>query len=89
LPLKPTTSAMGQSLPKWAIRATSAFPPIATIERTSRHVSNVPKAEVKRHAITSTMLNDIVQSVLDEVSDYRHGAFRCIGDCRQLGNRSN
>jgi hypothetical protein len=25
--------------------------------------------QLKRHAITSTMLNDIVQSVLDEVSD--------------------
>jgi len=25
------------------------------------------------------MLNDIVQSVLDEVSNYRHGAFRCVG----------
>jgi precorrin-2 methylase len=49
----------------------------------------VPQAEVKRHAITSTTLNDIVQSVLDEISDYRHGAFKCIGDCRQLGNRSN
>jgi hypothetical protein len=47
------------------------------------------QAEVKRHAITSTTLNDIVQSLLDEVSDYRHGAFRCIGDRRQLGNRSN
>jgi D-alanine-D-alanine ligase len=23
------------------------------------------------------------------VAGYRHGAFRCIGDCRQLGNRSN
>jgi hypothetical protein len=33
-----------------------------------------PRAEVKWHAITSAMLNDIVQSVLDEVSNYRHGA---------------
>ncbi len=82
-------SQMGQSLPKWVVRATSAYPPRATEERTWRHVSKVPQAEVKRHAITSTMLKDIVQSVLDEVSDYRHGAFRCIGDCRQLGNRSN
>jgi hypothetical protein len=23
------------------------------------------------------------ESLLDEVSDYRHGAFRCVGDCRQ------
>jgi hypothetical protein len=28
----------------------------------------VPQAEVKWHAITSTTLNDIVQSVLDEIS---------------------
>src|SRR5713101_1428639 len=34
-----------------------------------------PQAEVKRHAITCTTLNDIVQSLLDEVTDYRHGAF--------------
>ena len=27
-------SVLGQSLPKWAFRATSAFPPLATIERT-------------------------------------------------------
>ena len=32
--------------PKCAIRATSAFPPIATIERTSRHVSNVPRSDI-------------------------------------------
>jgi hypothetical protein len=42
-----------------------------------------PQAEVKRHAITCTTLNDIVQSLLDEVMDYRHGAFRGIVDCRQ------
>jgi hypothetical protein len=28
----------------------------------------VPQAEVKRHAITCATLNDIVQSLLDEVS---------------------
>jgi hypothetical protein len=33
--------------------------------------------------IISTTLNDIVQSLLDEVSNYCHGAFRCIGDGRQ------
>jgi hypothetical protein len=65
------------------VRATPAFPPIAAKERTSRDVSNVPGTEVKRHAITCTTLNDFVQSLPDEVSDYRHGAFRCIGDCRQ------
>src|SRR3981081_390982 len=36
------TSVMGQSLPKWNVRVTSAFPLIATEERTSRDVSNVP-----------------------------------------------
>src|SRR5229473_3098865 len=36
------TSLMGQSLPKWNVRVTSAFPLIATEERTSRDVSNVP-----------------------------------------------
>src|SRR5258708_7322808 len=36
------TSDLGQSLPNWAARATSAFPPLAATERTSRDVSNVP-----------------------------------------------
>ena len=49
----------------------------------------LPQTEVKRQAITSTTLNDIVQSLLDEVSDYRHCTFRCIGDCRRQENRSN
>ena len=40
-------------------------------------------SESEAARIASTTLNDIVQSLLDEVSDYRHGAFRCIGDCRQ------
>jgi hypothetical protein len=35
------TSDMGQSLPKWAVHPMSAFPPIATAERTFRHVSKV------------------------------------------------
>lgn len=35
------------------------------------HVGYVPQAEVKRHAITCATLNDIVQSQVDEVSDYR------------------
>jgi hypothetical protein len=39
----------------------------------------VPQAEVKWHAITSTMLNDIVQSVVDEVSNYCHGASGALG----------
>src|SRR5258706_14656175 len=49
------------------------------ITKHERYVGKVPQAEVQRHAITCTTLNDTVQSVLDEVSDYRHGAFRCIG----------
>jgi hypothetical protein len=35
-------SRSGQSLPKWAASATSAFPLIATRQRTSPDVSNVP-----------------------------------------------
>ena len=61
----------------------SVLPLEAGIHQGDGYVSFVPQAKVKRHAITSTTLNDIVQSLLDEVSDYRHGAFRCIGDCRQ------
>jgi hypothetical protein len=38
-------SGSGQSLPKWDVRATSASPLIATEGRTSRDVSNVPKAD--------------------------------------------
>jgi hypothetical protein len=34
--------SQGQSLPKWDVRATSAFPLLATEERTSPNVSNVP-----------------------------------------------
>jgi hypothetical protein len=36
-------------------------------------------SESEAARITSTTLDDIVQSLLDEVSDYRHGAFRCVG----------
>jgi hypothetical protein len=37
---------MGQSLPKWSVRTTSAFPPIATELRTSLEVGFVPKGDV-------------------------------------------
>src|SRR5260370_32819827 len=37
---------LGQSLPKAIVPAMSAFPPRATEERTWRHVSKVPLAEV-------------------------------------------
>ncbi len=36
----------GQSLPKWDVRATSAFALIATELQTSLDVSNVPKVEM-------------------------------------------
>src|SRR5437667_10587026 len=39
-------SGWGQSLPKRDVRAASAFPLIATEERTSCDVSNVPQADV-------------------------------------------
>jgi hypothetical protein len=39
-------SARGQSLPKWAIWATSAFPTLATGQRTSLEVRSVPIPEV-------------------------------------------
>lgn len=40
-------SEVGQSLPKWNVRVTSAFPLIATEERTSRDVSNVPIGDIE------------------------------------------
>jgi hypothetical protein len=40
-------------------------------------------SETEADAITSKALNDFVQSVLDEVSDHRHGAFS-FGHGRQL-----
>jgi hypothetical protein len=43
-------SRMGQSLPKWDVRATSAFRLVATEERTSRNVSNVPTSRFMRSA---------------------------------------
>jgi hypothetical protein len=45
-PLAPhgRTIHSGHSLPKWDVRATSAFPLIATEERTSRDVSKVPSS---------------------------------------------
>ncbi|SRR5216684_6158540 len=39
-------SLHGQSLPKWVVRDMSASPPIATEERTSRDVSNVPHPDM-------------------------------------------
>jgi hypothetical protein len=41
-------SAGGQTLPKWVICDMSAFPLIATEERTSRNVSNVPDSDIGR-----------------------------------------
>ena len=41
-------SALGYSLPKWAIRVMSAFLPLATELRTSLEVRFVPYSEVER-----------------------------------------
>src|SRR5713226_1186353 len=38
--------AMGQALPKWDVRARSVFPLIATEDRPSQDVSNVPTAVI-------------------------------------------
>src|SRR4051812_48479067 len=43
---KTKLAALGQSLPKWAVRAMSVLPPIATELRTSLEVRLVPTAEV-------------------------------------------
>jgi hypothetical protein len=43
----------------------------------------VPQAERKQTQSLLRLLNDFVQSVLDEVSDHRHGAFS-FAHCRQL-----
>jgi hypothetical protein len=43
----PAMSVPGPSLQKRDVRATSAFPLIATQERTSRDVSNVPLADIQ------------------------------------------
>src|ERR1035437_5319559 len=40
--------ALGQSVPKWGVRATSAFPTIATAEPTSQHVSSVAISDIAR-----------------------------------------
>jgi hypothetical protein len=39
-------SEMGQKRRREDVRAESAFPPLATFERTSRDVSNVPMHEI-------------------------------------------
>jgi hypothetical protein len=41
-------SQLGQSLPKGAVHPMSAFPPIATVERTCEQVRFVPKSEVRQ-----------------------------------------
>jgi hypothetical protein len=56
-------------------RSVSVLPLEADIHQGDGYVSFAPQAEVKRHAITSTTLNDTVQSLLGEVSDYRYDAF--------------
>jgi hypothetical protein len=39
-------AAVGQSMPKWGVRATSTFPPLATELRTSREVRFVPICDI-------------------------------------------
>jgi hypothetical protein len=62
---------------------TSALPSGADIVSSSYVEGARSGTEVD--AITSKALNDFVQSVLDEVSDRRHGAFS-FGHCRQLAS---
>jgi hypothetical protein len=50
---------MGQSRRFDDVRATSAFPPIAAKERTSRDVSNVPLPELAHHWLPRTSLRAI------------------------------
>ena len=38
-------SAVGQSLPKWGVGVTSAFPPLATERRTLQEVRFVPATD--------------------------------------------
>jgi hypothetical protein len=45
-------SALGHSRQKCDVRDTSAYPPIATVERTRRDVSNVPIVLQKSFCIT-------------------------------------
>jgi hypothetical protein len=43
---KGLADVMGQSRPKWGVRPTSAFPPIATELRTSLEVRLVPETDI-------------------------------------------
>ena len=47
--------ALGQSLPKWAVHPMSAFPPLATIKRTSLVVRFVPTADAARQGVWSAI----------------------------------
>src|ERR1700693_5568843 len=53
-------SELGQSLPKCALRATSAYPPTAAVSRTLRHFGFVPTTDSRsaannfHHSITSS-----------------------------------
>src|SRR5882672_9625603 len=58
----------GQSLPKWDVCATSAFPLLATEERTLRNVSNVPTGD------SSTAVSVIVAGLTSQGRNWpRHG----------------
>jgi len=39
-------TALGHSRPNWTVRAMSAFLPLATKLRTSRHVQKVPETDI-------------------------------------------
>jgi hypothetical protein len=61
-----TISEKGQSLPKWADRAMSGLPPLATELRTSLEVRFVARTDIAPYSITSV------------VRVHQHGA--CIAD---------
>jgi hypothetical protein len=42
------TTALGQLLPKGAVHPMSAFPPIATVERTCEEVRKVPGGDINQ-----------------------------------------
>jgi hypothetical protein len=70
--------ATRQTLPKWLVRATSAFPSKATVQRTSRTGSFVPKAEItqlpsrvsdwRATSIRVTLPNEDALSVIGSIS---------------------
>ena len=64
--MQAATSAWGQSRPNWAIRATSAFPSIATGPRTLREVRKVPISEVASLAESRPLVEFQIASVCEK-----------------------